>query len=276
VTTAGEARESTERAARSPWARAFARWGLASRGAMYALVGLLALKVALLGRGQTPDRSSALKAVADEQFGRVLLSAIAVGLAGYALWQLARAVLGGDLEGGKEDESIFKRIGYAGRGVFYAALFVSTLLIVFGADEGGDKNKEDKATAWVLDLPAGPYIVGAVGLAFIGAGLFNVYRGVTRKFREKLKLRKLSEAEDKAYSVIGVTGFVARGVVFGLIGVFLVRAAYQYDPKEAVGIDGALSELAQASYGPILLGLTAAGLFAFGLYSFVEARYREV
>jgi hypothetical protein len=234
------------------------------------------LKVALLGHGQTPDRASALKTVADEQFGRVLLSAIAVGLAGYALWQLARAILGGNLEGGAEDESIFKRIGYAARGVFYGALFVSTLLIVFGADEGGSGKKEDRATAYMLDLPAGPYLVGGVGLAFVAAGIFNFYRGVTRTFREKLKLRKMSDAEDKAYTVIGVAGFVARGVVFSLIGAFLVRAAYQYDPKEAVGIDGALAELASASYGPFLLGLTAAGLFAFGLYSFVEARYREV
>jgi hypothetical protein len=241
---------------------------------MYALVGVLALKVALLGRGKAPDRESALKVVADEQFGRALLGAIAVGLAGYALWQLARAVLGGNLEGG-EDESVFKRIGYAARGVFYGALFVSTLLIVFGADEGG-KREEDKATAYVLDLPAGPLIVGAVGLAFIAGGLFNLYRGVTGKFREKLKLRKLTDAEDSTYTAIGVAGFVARGVVFGLIGIFLVRAAWQYDPKEAVGIDGALAEIAHASYGPILLGLTAAGLFAFGLYSFVEARYREV
>ena len=242
---------------------------------LYALIGILALKVALLGRGETPDRQSALQAVADEPFGRVLLSAIAVGIAGYALWQLARAVLGGNLEGG-EDESVFKRIGYAARGVFYGVLFVSALLIVFGADEGGNRREEDRATAYVLDLPAGQLLVGAVGLGFLAAGLFNLYRGVTRKFREKLKLRKLSDAEDKAYTVIGVVGFAARGVVFGLIGVFLLRAAYQYDPKEAVGLDGALSEIVHTPYGPLLLGLVAAGLFAFGLYSFVEARYREV
>lgn len=242
---------------------------------LYALVGLLALKVALLGRGQAPDRESALRAVADERFGRILLSAIAVGLAGYALWQLARTALGGNLEGG-EDEGFFKRVGYAARGLFYGALFVSTLMIVFGADENGGKGKEDRATGYVLELPLGPWLVGAVGLAFVAAGLFNLYRGITRKFREKLKLRKLSEAEDEAYTVVGVAGFVARGVVFGLIGIFLVRAAYQYDAREAVGIDGALAELAHASYGPVLLGLTAAGLFAFGLFSFVEARYREV
>jgi succinate dehydrogenase/fumarate reductase cytochrome b subunit len=166
-------------------------------------------------------------------------------------------------------------VSYFARGVFYGALFVSTVLILVGSG-GGSGQKEDKATAYVLDLPAGRWLVAGVGLGFVGAGLFNFYRGITRKFREKLKLIELSEAEDKAYSAIGAAGFVARGVVFSLVGVFLVRAAYQYDPQEAIGLDGALSKLAHASYGPYLLGLTAAGLFAYGLYSFVEARYREV
>jgi succinate dehydrogenase/fumarate reductase cytochrome b subunit len=275
MTTATEVKQQGEQAARSPWTRGFARWGLAARGVMYALVGVLAFRVALLGRGQAPDRQSALKTVADEPFGEVLLVAIAIGLAGYALWQLARTLLGGNLEGGDEDENVFKRVSYFARGVFYGALFVSTVLILVGSG-GGSGQKEDKATAYVLDLPAGRWLVAGVGLGFVGAGLFNFYRGITRKFREKLKLIELSEAEDKAYSAIGAAGFVARGVVFSLVGVFLVRAAYQYDPQEAIGLDGALSKLAHASYGPYLLGLTAAGLFAFGLYSFVEARYREV
>jgi hypothetical protein len=276
LATASEVQTSAERAARSPWARALARWGLVARGVLYALVGILALKVALLGRGATPDRESALRSIADQPFGRLLLGAIAVGLAGYALWQLARAALGGNLEGGAEDEGMFRRIGYAARGLFYGAVFVSTTMLVIGADGGGDKQKEDKATAYVLDLPGGPFLVAGIGLGFVGAGLFNFYYGVTRKFRENLKLVKMSAAEDKAYTVVAIVGLVARGVVFSLIGLFLLRAAYEYDPKEAVGIDGALAELAQASYGPLLLGLTAAGLFAFGLYSFIQARYREV
>jgi Domain of Unknown Function (DUF1206) len=276
TTVSQEAKQSGERAARSPWARGLARSGLAARGVMYALIGVLALKVALLGRGKAPDREAALRTVADEPFGGVLLSAIAVGIAGYALWQLARAVLGGNLEGGEEDDGFFKRIGYLARAVFYGAIFVSTVLIIAGSGGGSGGREEDKATAYVLDLPAGQLLVGAVGLAFIGAGLWNVYRGLSGKFREKLKLVELNEAEDKAYTAIGAVGFVARGVVFGLVGAFLIRAAYQYDPEEAVGLDGALSEIVHSPYGPYLLGLTAAGLFAFGLYSFVEARYREV
>ena len=275
MATATEVKQQGEQAARSRWARGVARWGLASRGALYALIGILALKVALIGSGRAPDRDQALRTIVDEPFGRVLLAAIAVGFAGFALWQFARALLGGNLER-DEDEQWWKRLGYAAYGLLYVGLFVSATLIVVGADEGGGPRKEDKATARVFELPAGRLLVAAVGLGFLVAAGFNAYRAVTRKFREKLKLIKMSPVEDRAYTVIGAVGFLARAVVFGLVGLFFLKAAYEYDPQEAVGLDGALAQVAHASYGPFLLGLTAAGLFAFGLYSFVEARYREV
>jgi hypothetical protein len=235
---------------------------------------VLALRLAVVGHGKAPDRDTALKTVAHQPFGKVLLGLIALGFLGYCLWRFAQGFLGGDLEGAK-DEGVLKRISYFARGLAYGAVFVSSLALLFGSG-GGDKNKEDRATGFLLDLPGGPLIVGGIGVGFLAGGGWNVYRAVTRKFREKLKLRKMSEAEDKAFTLIGVVGIFARGVVFTLIGVFLIRAAYQYDPKEAVGLDGALSEILQASYGTFLLGLVAAGLIAFGLYSLVEARYREV
>ena len=86
----------------------------------------------------------------------------------------------------------------------------------------------------------------------------------------------MSELEDRLFTVVGAVGHLARGVVFGLIGFFLVRAAWQYDPQEAVGLDGALSKVVRADYGDTLLGFVAAGLIAYGLYCYVEARYREV
>ena len=55
-----------------------------------------------------------------------------------------------------------------------------------------------------------------------------------------------------------------------------MRAAWQFDPKEAIGLDGALAKLAHQSYGHVLLGAAALGLLAYALFSFVEARYREV
>ena len=65
-------------------------------------------------------------------------------------------------------------------------------------------------------------------------------------------------------------------LVFSLIGIFLCKAALEYDAQEAIGVDGALQKLAGQAYGPWLLGLTAAGLLAYALFCLVDARYRDV
>lgn len=256
--------------------RGLARWGLVAKGISYGIVAFLAFKVASGSGGRVEDRQGALRVVADEPFGRFLLALVAVGLAGYALWRFAQAFLGENVEGG-EDEGLIKRASFVARGLFYTVLCVVCVsFILQSSGSSGKSNEEDRATSFVLELPLGVWIVGLAGLAFIGAGLFNGYRAVTRKFLDQLKTRKMSEGEERVYTVVGVIGHLARMVVFSLVGIFLVRAAYQYDPKETVGLDGALSKVAQEDYGNLLLGLLAAGLLAYGLFCLVQARYREV
>jgi hypothetical protein len=110
----------------------------------------------------------------------------------------------------------------------------------------------------------------------LGAGAFNLYRSLSGKFRKDLKEGQMGGEERRWYTAIGVIGHAARGAVFLLIGFFIVRAAWEYDPKEAIGLDGALAKLANAEYGPFLLGTVAAGLLAYALFCFVQARYRRV
>jgi hypothetical protein len=261
--------------ARGPYGKAMARWGLVSKGALYLLVGVIAADVAIAGSGRLQDRGGAVSAVADTWYGKVLIFLVAIGLAGYAAWRFAQGVLGRPLEGGKK-EGWPKRIGYFARSAWYLFLLWVVLAALAGADEEGGSREEDRATARVLDWPLGRWIVGAVGLAILGAGVFNYWRGITQSFKKKLKLRKMSELEEKVFTIIGMVGHIARGTVFGLIGFFLMRAAWQYDPEEAVGLDGALSKILQEDYGDTMLGIVSAGLIAYGLYCFVEARYREV
>lgn len=270
----GEGKRQARRAARSPFAKGLARWGLVSKGVLYVLVGAIAVHVSVGGGERLEDRGGALAAVADHWIGLPLIAAVALGLAGYAVWRLAEAFLGTTLEGGEEKHAV-KRASYIARAAWYAGLSAVAFSVLFGADEQGG-HEEDRATAWVLERPLGRWVVVAVGLGVLAAGVFNVWRGATAGFRKNLKTRKMSELEDRGFSAIGVVGHVARGLVFGVIGAFLVRAAYRYDPNETVGLDGALSEIVRRDYGDTLLGLVAAGLLAYGLYCFVEARYREV
>lgn len=258
----------------SPAVEAAGRAGLLAKGALYAVVGLLAIQIPLGLGGKTTDRQGALRSVAQEPLGEAMLLAIAVGLTGYAVWRFVQAFLDRGDEG-TGAKALAKRAGYLGRGVLYlgTAAIAFSLVAGWGAGGGGSEKQE---TAKVLDWPGGRYLVGAVGLAFVAAGIFNGYRALSAKFRKDLREHQMSSDARPWAIAVGVVGHAARGVVFGLIGIFLLRAAWQFDPKEAIGIDGALRKVAQAPYGPVLLGLVAAGLLAYALFCVVQARYRRV
>ena len=265
----------TEHVAQSSWVERSGRFGLATKGFSYILVAVIALRVAVEGGGETESREGALKTLADEPFGWLLLVLVAIGFGSYAIWRFAVAIF--DREGeGDDPKGIGKRLGQAGKAVLYGALAVITASFLFDSGGGGGGQSEDKATAMALDWPGGRWIVGGVGLAIICAGAFNAYRALSGSFRDDLREEQMSGAERPWYTAFGVIGHLARAVVFVMIGVFVLRAAYEYDPDEAIGLDGALQKLAGETYGPYLLGAVALGLGMYGLFCLVEAKYREV
>lgn len=263
-----------DKAAESPVVQGLGRAGLAARGTLYAIVGLLALQVAAGRTTQRPDQQGALTAIAHQPLGKVLLVAAAVGFAGYAVWRLSAAFL--DTEGdGTGPKGWAQRAADLGRGLLYAGFCVTALRLVAGSS-GDDRTKEADLTAAVLRAPLGRLAVAATGLAVIGAGVYNGYRASSGNYRKKFDTGDMSRRARRWLPRVAAVGLAARAVVFGLVGTFLVRAAVRYDPNEAVGVDGALQRLADAPYGPALLAVVAAGLFTFGLFSFLEARYRRL
>jgi hypothetical protein len=266
---------------------ALGRLGLAARGALYLVVAVLALRIAFGDRADSADEDGALALVARQPFGKVLLVALAIGFAGYALWRLAEAFLDADEE--NEAKGWAKRALHLGRAVLYASLCWSavTLLRDNWSDTGGATGSasarsgargrsEDEWTARLLDAPFGRALVVVAALVVIGVGVYRGGRAFTGSWRKKLDLSGCSRRLERAITATAYAGLVARGVVFVLVGAFLLRAAWEYDPDEAVGVDGALRRLADATWGPALLVLVAVGLVAFGAYSFVEARFRRV
>src|SRR5262249_29404391 len=155
----------------------------------------------------------------------------------------------------------------------YAASAATAASLVINAHRatGGGGGQAPKETARVLSWPGGRWIVLVVAAGFVGAGLDNAYRGATRRFEKRLDSHRMGPGVEPAAATTGVVGHVARGVVFGLIGIFLAQAALDYDPQKAIGIDGALAKLAHQPEGPWLLGAVAAGLVAYALYCGVEA-----
>jgi Domain of Unknown Function (DUF1206) len=266
----------TRRAKRSARGREvewLARIGLIAQGVSYVLVAGLALLVAFGEKNKPEDRGGALEQIAGESFGKPLLIALAFGFAAYAIWRLAEAFFD---RGGEGDDArgLGKRAAAFGKALIYVGLCFVTVKLLLGSSSSGTSEK--KATSTVLDWPVGRWLVAAAGGAIIGAGLYNGYRTVTADFTDDLEHAQLSAAEERWYRRIGRLGCAARAVVFTLIGVFLIKAAVDYDPNEAIGLDGALAKLVAQPYGPFLLGVIAVGLLCFGLFSFVQARYARV
>jgi type IV secretory pathway VirB2 component (pilin) len=205
-----------------------------------------------------------------------LLILVAVGLFGYALWRLSQAWI--DPEGeGRDAKGVIKRIGYAISGAIYGFLGVEAVRIVMGSSSGsGGEQQAEDWTAQLLAQPFGQWLVAIVGVILIGTGLYQGYRAYSAKFKQKLKLNEMSVTEQTWAVRSGRLGFAARGVVYLLLGGFLIQAALTSNPEEAGGIGQALRELVEQPYGPWLLGLVAAGLVAYGFFCFVLARYRRI
>ena len=250
-----------------------ARAGLIARGVVYATIGILAVKLATGSGGHATNQTGALKTIAHQPLGEALLTATAVGLAGYSLWRLTRAVVG---HGSEEDDSAFDRVAALASAVAYGVLCFTAIKILAGSSAKGGSNSPKRSTGDVLSWTLGPEIVGIVGLILIGVGLYQGYKGLSRDFLKTSHTEQMSHAVENGFTALGVFGHLARMVVFALTGYGLLKAAIDHNKRSAIGLDGALNQLAHASYGPLLLGIVAVGLIGFALYSIADARYRRV
>lgn len=252
----------------APWIQRFARFGYAAKGVVYVLVGLLALQAAI-GSGSATDSSGALRTLVDEPFGRALLAAIALGVFGYALWRAYCTIANPEHDGAGQ------RAYFALTALIYAGLGIEAARLALG--NGGDGGESASHwTARLLAQPFGAWIVGGIGAAIILFGIGQLVHAWKAKLDEQLDLSPLSTGTRAWVVRISRFGLAARGVVFSLIGVFLVRAALSFEPARARGVGGALRSLQSQPFGAWLLGTVALGLVAYGSYELIRARYRVI
>lgn len=253
--------------------RRAAQVGLIARGVLYLIVGILALQIAFGGGGGQANQQGALQTIAQGPFGTVLVALVGLGLAGYAGWRVSQFFT----ENGDEDnraKAWATRVGFLVRALVYAGLSFLALSIAFGESSGGGGSQA--MTARVMALPGGRVIVGLAGLIIVGVAGHQAYQAYSDDFMEELQTQQMNLRTRTWVRRIGVLGHAGRAVVFSVVGWFVVVAAVQFDPRQAVGLDGALQRLAQHTAGPWLLALTAVGLFAYGVYAIVRARYVDV
>jgi hypothetical protein len=273
---AAQGNRAVARTATNPTAVLIGRIGFVARGAVYLIVGWLALRAAV-GIGAATDKQGALEAIAQRPEGAILLGAVAVGLFAYTAWSLIRAVYDPERRGHGAG-GLVARIGYAIAGLSYGGLALEAAHLALGSGTAGqssDASTQDW-TARLLDAPFGPPLVVIVGVIMLAVAATEFIGAYTANFRKQLSLESLDSGARQWVIRVGRMGMAARGVVFALIGLFLIQASRHNDAGEAVGLGGALQKVAEQPYGDIMLGVVAAGLVMYGLFSFIEGRYRRL
>lgn len=268
-----QAHGAASRTANSSWLEHLTRGGLIGYGIIHLLFAWLILQIAFGGSSTDGDQSGALHNLAEKPYGTFLIVAIIVGLVAMTIWQLLEAAVGHRAERGRH--RVYERIVSVARAAFYSYLIWTGTKVLRGKT-ASSADTQQKASEGLMVSTGGRVVVGLVGIAIAVIGVGLVIYGVRQKFEKHLKTSQMTARMRRLSLRLGVAGYAAKGTAYGIAGVLFLVAAIQYDPDKARGLDATLNVLAQQSYGPWLLALTALGIAAYGLFSIVQSRYRKV
>ncbi|MFP4091360.1 MAG: DUF1206 domain-containing protein [Cyclobacteriaceae bacterium] len=255
----------------------FARFGMFAKGTVYIILGVLTAMAAFsVGGGKTTGKSGALEFIYGQPFGRILLGLVAFGLLCYAIWRLIQSFKDPE-NNGTDTKAIIKRIGYFFSALVYGLIAFEAAKMIFSAGSGGGSGgngQKQSLVAQILELPAGQWIIGAVALIFFGKAFYQFYRSLSGKFAHKVQESDLDQRIKSTLRKAGMAGYIARGIVIGIIGYFFLQAAMQSNPNQVKGTKGAFQFISEMAFGPWLLGIVAIGLACYGVFMFVKARYK--
>lgn len=248
--------------------RTLARGGYIASGAVHALVGGIMLSIAFTGDGES-DQSTALTEVASAPFGSAMIWLLALLLFALGLFQ---AVQGFTQSRGDNKAKWARRLSFWGQSAAYLSLGGVAISVALGQQSDGDDSAES-ASRGLLDVPGGPVILGIVGIGIAVGGIVYVVIGLRRGYEKHMRVPGGSLR--KFVTVLGVTGYAAKGASIAVIGMLVTVAAVRNDPESAGALDSAISALRGLPGGVVIVAAMGLGFIAYAVFNAFRARYAK-
>ncbi|HEX4472820.1 MAG TPA: DUF1206 domain-containing protein [Nocardioides sp.] len=264
----GRAEQLGRQVDRSEWTDRAVRVGMVAYGIVHLTIAWLGIQLALGDHSGSASRNGALKQLAQQPFGKVVVWVVAVGMFLLVVWKLLEAFVDLTLEDGAK--KALKPVTNAFKAIVYGTLGVSAVHVATGSKS---KSKTSDYTAKLMDQPFGRWLVGLVGLAIIAYGCYLAYRGWSEKFLKHLDPDGRSGEAGRAYRLFGKLGYLAKGIAIGVIGVLFCFAAVDHSAQKSGGLDQALHKVLHQPFGPVLLFAISVGIGCYGLFCLARARH---
>lgn len=272
------------------WITRITRLGWLSKGFVFLVMGVIAVRVATT-RWDQPDadatQAGALRVVSAQPLGSVMLIVVSVGLLVFTAWNVTQSVIRGSTD--VDFLGVIMRIGWFGLGAFYALIAISGLRLAFSEFDNPESGSQSSSstgrtgdtepaalTARLLDATGGRLVAVVIAVIVVIVAGYHLHKGLTYGFVDDLDTDDLSDEQEDRLGRLGVTGFVARAFVLAVVAFFLAKAAIEFDPDEAVGLDGALREFASVAYGKVVIVFVGLGLAVAGVYDMVTFRRQQL
>lgn len=258
------------------WIKPVAKIGLAAKGTVYCLVGLLAFMSAFGIGGQTSektDKEDVFKLIMEQPAGRVILAIVALGLLAYAVWRFVQTFLDTEDKGSKI-KGIANRLSYFASGLTYLLLSILSVKLLLSKNSGGGDSQKEMVQN-ILDQPAGQWLLGIVAAIMAGVGIYQLWYGHSEKYKKHVDLQGLNSDASSSLIRAGKIGYIARGIVWLIVAFLFLKAALHQKASEAGDTSSAFAFVEKSSFGNYLLALLALGLICYGVLNFVRAAFEK-
>lgn len=248
-------------------------YGCYSTGIIYVGIGVIAILSFLKIRDGGADESSLLAILNDSVVGKIFFWLILLGTASYVVWRIFETIRD-PYQYGNDAKGIARRTGVAMSTVPDILIVFTAIQVLAGSGNiqvDGQPVEQREMVGGLLQKQGGDWMVIGIGFAISITAVIQFFYGVTRGYKERVDIAHFSSMVKKAIHLLAWIGYLARGIIVGIIGFFFLKAGFAESEEFIVNTDKAFDFIGD-HVGHVYFILVAIGTICYGLFMFAHGR----